>query len=86
MSSEIIEILNDCLDKTIVIKLRNKKTVQGKLKDFDQGMNLILMESKDITNDDIKILDKIIVRGDNIILVSIPHKSPSLHLQENASI
>jgi small nuclear ribonucleoprotein len=86
MSSEIIEILNDCLDKTIVIKLRNKKTVQGKLKDFDQGMNLILMESKDITNDDIKILDKIIVRGDNIILVSLPDKSPSLNLKENASI
>ena len=86
MSSEIIETLNDCLDKTIVIKLRNKKTVQGELKDFDQGMNLILMESKDITNDDIKILGKIIVRGDNIILVSLPDKSPSLNLKENASI
>ncbi|HUU47778.1 MAG TPA: LSM domain-containing protein [Nitrosopumilaceae archaeon] len=85
MSSEIIESLNDCLNKTITIKLRDKKTVEGKLQDFDQGMNLVLVESKDITSDDIIILDKIIVRGDNIVLVSLPDKSPSFDLKENAS-
>ncbi len=85
MSSEIIETLNDCLDKTIVIKLRNKKTIQGNLKDFDQGMNLILTNSKDITEDDAKNLDKILVRGDNIIIVSLPDKSDSLKEKDNGS-
>jgi small nuclear ribonucleoprotein len=85
MSSEIIETLNDCLDKIIVIKLRNKKTIQGNLKDFDQGMNLILTNSKDITEDDAKNLDKILVRGDNIIIVSLPDKSNSLKEKDDGS-
>lgn len=85
MSSEIIETLNDCLDKTIVIKLRNKKTIQGNLKDFDQGMNLILTNSKDITEDDAKNLDKILVRGDNIVIVSLPDKSDSLKEKDDGS-
>ena len=55
-----------------MIKLRNKKTIQGNLKDFDQQMNIILTDSKDITTDDTKSLDKVLLRGDNIMLVSLP--------------
>jgi len=86
MSSEIIETLKAYLDKTIVIKLRNTKTVQGNLQDLDQGMNLILMESTDITNNDIINLGKIIIRGDNILMISLPYKSISLNLKDHATI
>jgi len=76
LSSEIVKILDECVDKVIVIKLRNKKTIQGNLRAFDQQMNLILTDTKDITEDvtedDDKNLDKILLRGDNIILVSLP--------------
>ena len=50
------------------------------------GMNLILSNSKDITEDDVKSLDKIIVRGGNTIMVSLPEKSNSLNVKDNASI
>ncbi len=72
MSSEIINALDDYLDEVIVIKLRNKKTIQGNLQNFDQRMNLILTDSKDITGDHAKNLDNVLLRGDNIILVSLP--------------
>ena len=72
MSSEIAKTLDDCIDKVILIKLRNKKTIQGNLQDFDQHMNLILTDSKDITADDVKSLDKVLLRGANIIMVSLP--------------
>ena len=72
MSSEIFNTLDNHLDQVIMIKLRNKKTIQGNLQDFDQHMNLILTDSKDITTDDVKSLDKILLRGSNIILVSLP--------------
>ena len=55
-----------------MIKLRNKKTIQGKLQSFDQQMNITLTDSKDITTDDVKNLDKVLLRGANIILVSLP--------------
>ena len=86
MSSEIVKILDDYLNKVIVIKLRNKKTIQGNLQAFDQQMNLILTNSKDITEGDVKSLDKIILRGDNIIMVSFPEKSNSLNPKDDASI
>ena len=64
--------LDEYLNKTIMIKLRNKKTIQGNLQNFDQRMNLILTDSKDITGDDAKSLDNVLLRGDNILLVSLP--------------
>ena len=72
MSSEIINTLDGYLDQVIMIKLRNKKTIQGNLQDFDQHMNLILTDSKDITVDNVKSLDKVLLRGANIIMVSLP--------------
>ena len=86
MSSEIVKILDECLNKVIVIKLRNNKIIQGNLQAFDQQMNLILTNSKDITEDDVKSLDQIILRGDNILMVSLPDKSNSLNPKDDASI
>jgi len=54
------------------------------VRDLVHGMNLILNNSKDITEDDVKSLDKIIVRGDNIIMVSLPEKSNSLNVKDDA--
>ena len=72
MSSEIINALDGYLDQVIVIKLRNKKTIQGNLQDFDQRMNLTLTDSRDVTGNNVKNLDKILLRGDNIMLISLP--------------
>ena len=72
MSSEIVNTLGDYLDQVIMIKLRNKKTVRGNLQDFDQQMNIILTDSKDITTENVKNLNNILIRGANIIMVSLP--------------
>lgn len=64
--------LDEYKNKIIMIKLRNKKTIQGKLQHFDQQMNITLTDSKDITTEDVKNLDKVLLRGANIILVSLP--------------
>jgi small nuclear ribonucleoprotein (snRNP)-like protein len=73
MSSEIDKILDGCINKVILIKLKNHTIIQGNLQAFDQHMNLILTEVEDITEDNVKNLDKIILRGDNILIVS-PHE------------
>ncbi len=74
MSSEIDKILEGCVNKVVLIKLKNKSTIRGNLKIFDQHMNLLLTESQDITGDEVKNLDKIILRGDNILIVSLPEE------------
>ena len=85
MSAEINQILNEFLGTVIEIKLRNKSTIQGKLQDFDSGMNFILTNSRDITEKDTKILDKILLRSDNVIAVLLPDKSNSFERIDDAS-
>ena len=74
------------LDQVIMIKLRNKKTIQGNLQNFDQRMNLILTDSKDITEDDVKNLDKVLLRGDNIMMVSLPDTPNLLNQKDDDSV
>jgi len=72
LSSEIINILEGCVNKIITIRLRNNRTIRGNLRGFDPYMNLILSKCEDITDDEVKNLDRIILRGDNIIAVYLP--------------
>jgi small nuclear ribonucleoprotein len=59
-------------DKVILLRLRNNKSVRGNLQDFDIHMNLTLEDAEDISDGKIVKLGKILLRGDNILAVSLP--------------
>ncbi len=71
MSYEISTLMNNTKDKVVLIKLRNNKTIQGILKDFDIHMNLTLEDAEDISDEKPEKLGKILIRGDNILAVSM---------------
>jgi small nuclear ribonucleoprotein len=71
MSSEIDKILDGYVNKAILIKLKNNTIIRGNLQAFDQHMNLLLTKVQDITEEKVNNLDKIILRGDNILVVSL---------------
>ncbi len=71
MSYEISTLMNNSKNKVISIKLRNTKTIQGVLKDFDIHMNLTLEGAEDISDEKPEKLGKILIRGDNILSVSM---------------
>ena len=62
------KLLNENKNKTILIKLREGKTISGNLQSFDQNMTLTLDNAKDITSDE-KSLGNILLRGNNIITI-----------------
>ena len=62
------KLLNENKNKTILIKLREGKTLSGNLQSFDQNMTLTLDNAKDITSDE-KSLGNILLRGNNIITI-----------------
>jgi len=71
MSEMTAQILEESLGKIVLVRLRRGKTLRGKLKGFDQHLNLLLEETADITNaEKTRKLGTIILRGDNVIIVS----------------
>ena len=67
------QILEESLGKVVLIRLRGGKSIRGKLQGFDQHLNLVLEKAEDVANtENIKELGLIIVRGDNVIMISPP--------------
>ncbi|MDH3854146.1 MAG: ribonucleoprotein [Nitrosopumilus sp.] len=74
MTDEISTLMNNSKDKVVLLRLRNTKTIQGTLKDFDIHMNLTLENAEDISDEKHEKLGKILLRGDNILAVSLPEE------------
>ncbi|HUU88412.1 MAG TPA: LSm family protein [Candidatus Glassbacteria bacterium] len=73
MSEMTTEILEQNVGKIVLVRLRGGKKLRGKLKGFDQHLNLVLEETDDTTDiENTKKLGLIIVRGDNVVLISPP--------------
>ena len=68
--TEIDKFLQECVEKKILIKLKDSRIVQGKLLAFDEQMNLSLKDAEDITQSETKNLNNIILRGSMILTVS----------------
>ena len=68
-----IKVLDESLGKTVLIKIKGGKVIRGTLQGFDQHMNLTLEQSEEILEDGKTIsLGTIIVRGDNVVIISPP--------------
>ena len=72
MADEISNLMSNNKDKVILLRLRNNKSVRGNLQDFDVHMNLTLEDAEDISDGKTVKLGKILLRGDNILAVSLP--------------
>ena len=73
MSDMTTKILEESIGKIVLVRLRGGKNLRGKLKGFDQHLNLVLDEAEDTTDSaNLKKLGTIIVRGDNVIIISPP--------------
>jgi small nuclear ribonucleoprotein len=64
-------ILQSSLHKNIIIKLKGKRTLKGKLKSFDQFMNLTLENATEVLKDDqVQEMGEIFIKGENIVIIA----------------
>lgn len=76
-SQKPLELLSKSLDQRVLIKLKGNRELRGRLIGFDQHMNLILENAEEVIASDeetVKSLGTIIVRGDNVIIISPPRQ------------
>ena len=75
-----MELLQTSIGSQVLVELKGRKIIKGKLRGYDQHLNLILEDAEEITVDPetneqtVAQVDTVVVRGDNVILVSPPPK------------
>ncbi len=75
MYIDIPTLLKHNKNKIIQIRIRDNKTIRGILQEFDRLMNLTLNDAEDISGTKIVKLGKILLRGNNIIVISFNEES-----------
>ncbi len=65
------KLLEENIGSIVLVKLRGDIVVRGRLKSFDQHLNLVLEDAEEIKSDgSVRKLGTLVIRGDNVILVS----------------
>ena len=67
-----IRVLDESLGQKVLIKLKGGKVIRVILQGFDQHMTLLLKESEEIIGDVTKNWVTLVVRGDNVVIISPP--------------
>ena len=65
-----MDLLNNAREKRVLIRLRGNRRMRGILKAYDIHLNLILEGAEEIDEEGTTKLGDIILRGDNVIMVS----------------
>lgn len=69
--SEIDKLLQKNVGKDILIRLKNNITVQGKLKNFDQHLNLSLNEGNVKSKEENEQFQNMLLRGSDVLMISL---------------
>jgi len=75
-----MELLQTSIGSQVLVELKGRKKIRGKLRGYDTHLNLILEDAEEISFDaesgeqNILQVDTVIVRGDNVVIVSPPPK------------
>lgn len=68
-----MDLLSLSLNDYVLVKLKGGRQLRGKLKNYDAHLNLTLEEAEELIEDgENTTLGTIILRGDNVIIISPP--------------
>jgi len=66
-----LNILNQAVNKNVIVELKGKREYRGVLDGYDPHMNIVLKNAEErINGETVRKLSLAIVRGDNVIYIS----------------
>ncbi len=70
MGNRPLDILNNALNKSVLVRLKGAREFRGELQGYDMHMNVVLANAEEIKETETKKLGTVVVRGDNIVFIS----------------
>ncbi len=70
MSDAAQRLLGESLGQDVLVKLRSNEVVRGRLKSFDQHLNIVLEDAYEIVGDSSRKLGTVVIRGENIVMIT----------------
>ncbi|MEM4811202.1 MAG: LSm family protein [Thermofilum sp.] len=65
-----IDLLSESIGKSVLVKLKGGRELRGTLKGYDYHLNLVLENAEETKGSKTRQLGTIVIRGDNIVLIS----------------
>ncbi len=65
-----IDLLAESVGKSVLVKLKGGREIRGILRSYDYHLNLVLENAEEIKSNRTRQYGTIIVRGDNVVLIS----------------
>ena len=66
-----LKILENSLNKRISLLLKDNRVLVGKLAGFDDYMNMVLDDTEEKTDEKIRKIGTVILRGNNVVRIAI---------------
>ncbi|MDD1742663.1 MAG: small nuclear ribonucleoprotein [Methanotrichaceae archaeon] len=71
MAQRPLDILNESLNKPVLVKLKDGRAFRGELQGYDIHMNLVLDKAEEMAEGAVvRNVGSMIVRGDNVVYIS----------------
>ncbi len=64
-----LNVLEKSLNRTVTLLLKDGRTLEGKMEGFDEYMNMILEDTEETKDDQVRRLGTVILRGNNIVTI-----------------
>jgi small nuclear ribonucleoprotein len=65
-----LDALNQAKNGNVLVELKNKTTIRGKLMAFDIHLNVVLDDAEELESGDVKRkLGRTLIRGDTVVLI-----------------
>ena len=66
-----LDVLQKSVNQQLTLLLKDGRTIHGKLQGYDEYMNLVLGDVEEIKDDTKRRLGIIILRGNNVVSISL---------------
>ena len=63
-------LLEQSINKRVVLLLKDGRVLEGKLVGFDDYMNMVLEDTEETTEERVRRLGKVVLRGNNVVSIA----------------